>query len=819
MPSKRPAPEPPEPLSPLVDAHTHLDACGATDAESVAAVVDRAAAVGVGRVVTVADDLAAARFAVEAAHWDQRVYAAVALHPTRANALDDAAEAELEKLAADPRVVAVGETGLDYYWPGKLDGCATIEDQVEGFRWHIDLAKRVRKPLMIHNREADHDLLAVLLDEGAPDTVIFHCFSSDTNMAIACVEEGYVLSFSGTVIHGKLLSTTNVPKRKRRSAPMSQDLGMSPFIAPDVPEHLLDTVRVFLYARQSKGRSDGSDVSTEAQLAAGRALVASRNAQGGARWVVAGEFVDVGRSGWDPNVTRADFERMMGEVRAGEGDVVVVNELSRLTRKGAHDALEIDNELKKHGVRFMSVLEPFLDTSTPIGVAIFALIAALAKQDSDLKAERLKGAKDEIAALGGVHSSSAPFGMRAVRKKVDNLVISVLEPDEDNPDHVELVERMAKMSFEGVSDNAIATTFEKEKIPSPGMAERRATEKRLASIKARRLNGAEKPIMWRAQTVRWILNHPAIGGFAFERVKHGKAHINVIRRDPGGKPLTPHTGILSGSKWLELQEKRSGKNLSDRKPGAEVEPTLLSGWRFLGCRICGGSMGQSQGGRKRNGDLAEGNYMCANPKGHGGLSVKRSELDEFVASKVWARLRTADMEDEHDQAWIAAAAERFALQHDLAGVADERREQQAHLDNVRRSIKDLQADRKAGLYVGREELETWRSTVLQYRSYEAECTTRLAELDEKMNGSTRVPSEWFSGEDPTAEGGIWASWDVYERREFLSFFLDSVMVDRGRHPETKKYIPLKDRVTLKWAELLKEEDEASEATERELAAL
>ncbi|MRH86832.1 YchF/TatD family DNA exonuclease [Nocardia sp. SYP-A9097] len=199
MTSRRPAPEPPEPLFPLVDAHTHLDACGATDAESVAAIVDRAAAVGVREVVTVADDLAAARFAVQAANWDHRVYAAVALHPTRANVLDDAAKAELERLAADPRVVAVGETGLDYYWPGKLDGCASIEDQVEGFRWHIDLAKRLRKPLMIHNREADHDLLAVLLDEGAPETVIFHCFSSDANMAQACVDEGYVLSFSGTV--------------------------------------------------------------------------------------------------------------------------------------------------------------------------------------------------------------------------------------------------------------------------------------------------------------------------------------------------------------------------------------------------------------------------------------------------------------------------------------------------------------------------------------------------------------------------------------------------------------------------------------------
>src|SRR5438874_1208930 len=93
MGNRRAAPDAPEPLFPLVDAHTHLDACGAVDAESVAAIVDRAAAVGVGRVVTIADDLAAARFAVDAAHWDARVYAAVALHPTRANALDDAAKA------------------------------------------------------------------------------------------------------------------------------------------------------------------------------------------------------------------------------------------------------------------------------------------------------------------------------------------------------------------------------------------------------------------------------------------------------------------------------------------------------------------------------------------------------------------------------------------------------------------------------------------------------------------------------------------------------------------------------------------------------
>ena len=109
------------------------------------AIVDRAAAVGVEAVVTVADDIVDARWAHQAAHWDERVYAAVALHPTHAGELDDAARAELETMAGDDRVVAVGETGLDYYWIGKSESCATKEQQYEAFAWHIDLAKRLRK--------------------------------------------------------------------------------------------------------------------------------------------------------------------------------------------------------------------------------------------------------------------------------------------------------------------------------------------------------------------------------------------------------------------------------------------------------------------------------------------------------------------------------------------------------------------------------------------------------------------------------------------------------------------------------------------------
>lgn len=196
---EREAPPAPAALAPLIDAHTHLDACGARDAADVRAIVDRAAAVGVGAVVTIADDLDSARWAARAAEWDPRVYAAAALHPTRADALDEAARAEIEALAAQPRVVAVGETGMDLYWPGRLEGCAAPAVQREAFAWHIDLAKRCGKPLMIHNRHADAEVLDVLRAEGAPDVVIFHCFSSDSAMARECVDAGWLLSLSGTV--------------------------------------------------------------------------------------------------------------------------------------------------------------------------------------------------------------------------------------------------------------------------------------------------------------------------------------------------------------------------------------------------------------------------------------------------------------------------------------------------------------------------------------------------------------------------------------------------------------------------------------------
>jgi TatD DNase family protein len=194
-------PPAPEPLPvPVADSHCHLDMALEGEAWPVEKALAAAAAVGVTRVVQVGCDLAGARWAVEVARSYEPVVAAVALHPNEAPRLAargelDAALAEIERLAADPRVRAVGETGLDVFRTGP-EGRGVQE---RSFRVHIDLAKRLGKALVIHDRDAHDDVLRVLESEGAPEVVVFHCFSGDADMARHCVDRGWILSFAGTV--------------------------------------------------------------------------------------------------------------------------------------------------------------------------------------------------------------------------------------------------------------------------------------------------------------------------------------------------------------------------------------------------------------------------------------------------------------------------------------------------------------------------------------------------------------------------------------------------------------------------------------------
>ena len=237
---REPAPLP-EPLPfPTVDAHAHLEIVTNTspDSPEVARVIADAEKVGINRIVQVGYSAEQSRWCVELAErYPGKVLAAVALHPNEAPVVENMAAdfAVIEELAQHPRVRAIGETGLDFFrTPPELRA-----RQRESFEWHIDLAKRTKKALVIHDRDAHDDVLDVLKSVGAPATTIFHCYSGGVEMAKECIEAGYILSFAGT------LTFKNAPELREavKLVPAHQLLVEtdSPFLCPSPHRGALNT--------------------------------------------------------------------------------------------------------------------------------------------------------------------------------------------------------------------------------------------------------------------------------------------------------------------------------------------------------------------------------------------------------------------------------------------------------------------------------------------------------------------------------------------------------------------------------------------------
>jgi len=222
----------PEPLEvACLDSHAHMEIVTNTGPSSpeVAQVIAEAKSVGIDRIVQVGYSAEQSKWCVECAEaFPGSVLAAVALHPNEAPVVADL-EADLaiiEKLAQHPRVRAIGETGLDFFRTEP-----ELQDkQKYSFRRHIQLAKRVNKALVIHDRDAHRAVLDILVEEGAPDITVFHCYSGDAEMARECIDKGYVLSFAGTV------TFKNAPALREavKLVPVEQLLVEtdSPFLAP-----------------------------------------------------------------------------------------------------------------------------------------------------------------------------------------------------------------------------------------------------------------------------------------------------------------------------------------------------------------------------------------------------------------------------------------------------------------------------------------------------------------------------------------------------------------------------------------------------------
>jgi TatD DNase family protein len=252
---RQPAPLP-EPLPvPTVDAHAHIEIVtnDAPDSDAVRQVLDDAKSVNVDRIVQVGYSAEQSQWCVDMANaFPGRVLAAVALHPNEAPVVPDleAHWAIIEKLAQEPRVRAIGETGLDYFRTEP----ALRKRQQESFKWHIDLAKRTNKALVIHDRDSHDDVLSILLEVGAPEKTVFHCFSGDVEMAKICIDRGYILSFAGT------MTFKNAPALRDALKLVPHDQLLvetdSPFLAPmphrgalNTPAQIANIVRAMAVER------------------------------------------------------------------------------------------------------------------------------------------------------------------------------------------------------------------------------------------------------------------------------------------------------------------------------------------------------------------------------------------------------------------------------------------------------------------------------------------------------------------------------------------------------------------------------------------
>ena len=247
---RKPGPLPQALKTKTVDSHAHLELIHNSEPDSplIKQTLAEAASVGIDRVVQVGYSAEQSIWSVKCAEsFVGQVLAAVALHPNEAPVVEDLEKdlKVIEELAANPRVRAIGETGLDFFrTPENLR-----DRQKYSFARHIKMAKEHKKALVIHDRDSHRAVLDLLIQEGAPANTIFHCYSGDAEMAKECIANEYILSCAGTV------TFKNAPELREAVVlvPIEQLLVEtdSPFLAPmpnrgalNTPAQIPNTLRV-----------------------------------------------------------------------------------------------------------------------------------------------------------------------------------------------------------------------------------------------------------------------------------------------------------------------------------------------------------------------------------------------------------------------------------------------------------------------------------------------------------------------------------------------------------------------------------------------
>ncbi|MGV9941231.1 recombinase family protein [Streptomyces sp. NPDC003401] len=546
------------------------------------------------------------------------------------------------------------------------------------------------------------------------------------------------------------------------------------------------------YGRQSYGRVNGSEASPAAQREANSARFdsfAAEAARMGRDAVWCGHYEDVGISAFD-GTERPDFERLLRDCRMGRVNVVIVYNISRLSRLEPRDALPIVNELLSLGVTIVSVAEGVFrpgDTMDLIHL-IFRLDAAY--QESKNKSTAVRDAAALARSLGGYVGGKAPYGRRLQQEtrtapggKPVAIQTLVTQPDE-----AEVIRRITKGLLAGTdSVHSMCATLNAEGVPT------------LGASRGKRTAGSA----WHSKTVITMLRHPHLAGFDAEAIYDASGRRvtgHRVRRDAKGKPVRAWEPILSEAEYFAVQEWLDARPV---RMNEHRTTALLSSMGVLVC-ACGCSMSANNAARP--------SYFCNRPAGkkvdpakpgdHEGRSyVSRTALDDHVVRQIFALISAAEW-DEDSREILTRVAAHYAEVNETPEAAQERSAIMQERADATRALTQLYDDRElfAGDPVGRAR---WQDDVKTQQERLRAADSRLEAIGQ--TGSLTLPIlEWTASDngDPLGPGSWWESAPLAERRSFVSLFVKKVTVRKARSDEksrgSKATAVIDGRVTLEW---------------------
>jgi DNA invertase Pin-like site-specific DNA recombinase len=567
----------------------------------------------------------------------------------------------------------------------------------------------------------------------------------------------------------------------------------------DTPSALRKAV---IYARQSEMRADKSEGSTLTQISECKGLIARSD-----DLKLTEIYEDKDLSAFK-DVIRPDFDRMLSDARAGSIDVIVVNYISRFSRKEPKDALPVILELQRLGIQIISVYEGAI-TDDIVGLISLIMRLNAAYEESANKSKAVSGTKKTLKDAGGFVGGVPPFGFRTAVQRSGKLTIRVLVHE---PTEVGVIRAVAARILEHKDVPYVPGK------PHPGSLTGicewlNSTGVQTRGIESHARRGIKAPT-WKVTTIRRVLTDPRLMGHLTEPVyetvpkrdgsgswKKRTGYRSV--RDEHGKPVISHDPIISAAEFHDLQ-----RCLATHAEGSKPKGTMLtrgdSLLSALGVLVCeaGHTMCKQAGNSPRTTT-----YTCQRKKGtasahDGRVSILRDRIDDFVARSVFARLSNLDPEEPEDLALMVEASRRFAATVSAPESAAEKNALAVERADYKAAIAELYDDYDAGVYKG----DTGRSRFITKRDKLEDALKgveeRLAALDAEqpviLSADMWTQRDDMEG-DPLGPGSWWHDASITARREMLTFFVRRIVVRKAANHGTQ-YAPepVEDRVSIEW---------------------